>query len=645
MWTWQCEKVSDGSACEAVVLSELARAATAKESPQFKPTMGAAGERKFTLTIQKGSRSVSEVIISSLGKEDPIVNEILPPTKQVNKGELVEIQLETEKGSELEWELDGQAISPTQTSKLGKVLSDSATLLLNTDDLEAGNTYTVSLKSTDTQSGKSTTFEHEFTVSLPPKACSCDVSTENVVAMEDDFSVICVNCQNAEGTLKIEYGYIDEKTGIKVPLSTNEAEFSSKLPPTQSGSIKVYTTIIDTATSSIREKEFTVNVTMTPFYNVNALETKVYGWMEEGPSRDYAKELYKTTTIARVISEFTSTTDAEKQKITNLKGQLIDDMANSLAIIEQDQFKEEYLSMQVVGLEDILKDVETVSQEALETALDYYLKILDHALSSPNDINLPEHLDESMVKILDSMYLADEENNLMEKIYEALEKTSQVVVKSQHVGEYDVKVETMFATCVSNKDWQKDLSNKQIPFVANLTIVLPDNMDTTVTQASRKVPISYTFMTVDSAAYAESALGQIVTPVVKMVIDSTMPSELTQPISMTLPLSSVKVKTDDEIACKVFASGVWEDKCTTDRTDLTATCSCTKVGVVAAIRRASISTPLNMIIGIAVGGGVGLLLIVGVGVAVVAVTAVYCLKKKNKSIIKVKPKDMKMTLP
>ena len=625
VWSWQCEKVSDGSTCEAAVLNELNRAATSKEAPQFKPSLGITGERKLILTIQKGGRSISKTIVTSLAKVAPIVNEILPPTKQVRKGELVDIQLSTDKGTEREWKLDGMPILPSKTSKLGKDLSESDTLLLNTDELEEGTTYKVSMKSTDRESGKSTTFEHEFTVSLPPKACSCDVSKSSVIAMKDDISVSCTNCQNEKGSIKTEVGYKDEKTGIKIPMAKDEDEFSTKLPPTKSGDITVYTTIVDTETSSTREKEFKVTVTSPSINNVAQLETKISEWKSEETSGDYVKDVFKNTAIARVVSEITPTNEEEKQKLTNIKGELISDMANSHSIIEKDTFKDDYLTMQVIGLEDVLEKYETVSKDALETATNYYGNILDHALSSPT-INIPKQLSESMVNVLDLLYKADD-RKLTDKIYANLEKTSHVLVKTQHVGEYNVKVETSFATCVSNKDWQKDLPNKEIPFIGNFTIVLPEKMDTMVTQTSRKNPIAYTFTTLDPTNYTTPE--QIVSPVVKLNIDSTLPEELSQPIAITLPLNrSFALKKDDVLTCQSFVNGQWEDDCTMERAYTSATCLCTKLGVVAVMRKTAVDPPYY-IIGIVLGSVAAIVLIIGVILLLVGVAC--CMKKKKKT--------------
>ncbi|EFC40855.1 predicted protein [Naegleria gruberi] len=202
------------------------------------------------------------------------------------------------------WRLNNEMISTTKTiiqSNWGRQINQ---VMFDTSNLVDGTTNTITAVVSDSSTQGTSTTTIVVQVAKRPSLCACDITPSVGIAMETQFSFGCTQCKTTDNNVDYNYGFIDDRSGMKVSLYKLGEVFSSTLPaPLNGNTLTCYIDIIDTVTggSVNMTKKITVNKQSTT--SLSEIQTLVKSWtdtvnqyLKDG---QISKSFYMTATFLR----------------------------------------------------------------------------------------------------------------------------------------------------------------------------------------------------------------------------------------------------------------------------------------------------------------------------------------------------------
>ncbi|EFC48687.1 predicted protein, partial [Naegleria gruberi] len=534
-WLWACSDLTSGSSCSQSILDVLNSYSTLKSTTISVP-LSAYTEPKPTLRISlrivKGSRSVDsnvDFIIPGLGISPPTISLIsLSPQKAyiLQQSDIINIDLDITANNERtdidqyisrEWTLNGVLLSSTSPvlNKMSKSPSTSNSIVIDPSTLTEGSTYTVGLTVSDLRVVQKAKFSTSFTIATTPKPCPCSVSPSSGYAFDTLFTLQCSNCQNAANSIKITYGFIDDKTMVEMALYSGIQSYSTKLPSTSSPAtnpyVSVFFKIIDTNSGAFIIQKSSVKVVLPVLKTLAEVTKKTASWtiyaktLKVGDPNKYIFSttyisrattiLYSSITVVRSIRTITTVCE-HGGKVDDVSGKCIcpsgyykvdcsmsEDMFTAFQQMRLDLLEsfvenydnrnpdepmtESYIATQTFDLASFVENYDEINNYIFEKCFTIFKSLIEGTLQN-EEASISSTVSDLLINIVNSLYnyMTFSELEGMDLKVKELEiivnHISKLVLRGKFVGEKDISFTTQFLTLSTNKLYKSDFSSLSI---------------------------------------------------------------------------------------------------------------------------------------------------------------------------------------
>ncbi|KAL9651972.1 hypothetical protein ABK040_000315 [Willaertia magna] len=529
VWSWSClDRVVNQPCQDSVIVTQLIECSTSKSTLCIvqKTTLS---KITLTLSVHKGNRSVTE----SIDLEFPNIKSEIPPIislisvypKRVKllKDETLSLQLSVILGGEekytntdymiREWTINGEKISKAMTSKMHIDLLESSSLILSVSELNEEVDYVVSLKVTDTRNNLSSKYSHKFKVVKSPKSCDCFVNPSSGYALETSFSFSCPGCQNVEKSIDFVFGFIDDKSGVKLPLYNLGEKFSTYFPSSYYGKeLTAFVDIVDVDTGAYVEYVKSVEIKAPIVTSTEQIKAKVETWQNYASSlsiNDNAKSVFNSATISRTIEIMISKLNLKRSEIWLLESDIIYSLRENiidsmiLALKQRNSLEplsETHFRVFAFGLESISVNSLTFYSLPFEKLLNLTEKLISMAHQNDNFIltkgvdYLCNNLFNNIIRLLKTTTKGGNSRKYNNQIVNVLKKFNSIVLRNYFVGQKDYIVELSYFSVSSMLSYKNQQLKKTITYDKNNTLAF-DNFGVDI--SNRVVLATSVFSTED----------------------------------------------------------------------------------------------------------------------------------------------------
>ncbi|EFC50136.1 predicted protein [Naegleria gruberi] len=298
-WTWSCDP-----ACSTTLQTAL-NSYGKTQSTSFdltKDIVLTSSSFILTLMVVKGSRTATSSIEMVLS-DKPVISVIdtVPKRTTITTDEAFVYQIYSQSMldtiSSRKWSLNGVELSDQSSTP-----STSDFVIFPAYSLTDGTDNMLAVTIADS-SGRLATTSYSFKVAKNPTLCSCQIQQSTGIFMETKFSYVCDSSCLKNQTLDIVYGFLEERTFTKIPLSVLGETYSAVLPPPYAGNeLSLFLDVVNTKTMA--KIGITSKVTILPMsFEKNILE-KVSFWTDlySNSEGNWNLNLYTASAIVRSIS-------------------------------------------------------------------------------------------------------------------------------------------------------------------------------------------------------------------------------------------------------------------------------------------------------------------------------------------------------
>ncbi|EFC36178.1 predicted protein [Naegleria gruberi] len=444
------------------------------------------------LKVEKfNGKSLTKDTIINFNNIPPLVNviNIEPKSSVVVRGQLLTVQVLVSSSAisaisnSVVWTLDAIKVDKSQVSE--QTLDDkrTSTVYIDTSNLVEGSEHFVSLFTYDASKGTSSESSYGFQIAVSPKPCECAVLPPYGSALDTDFNFICYNCKSEENHIDLRYGFIDDRSGLKVPLYNLGEVYSSKLPaPFEGSKLTCFFEMVDTTTGAFTTVYKDVKIEKPVVSEIEQVQNFVKLWSElstyYSQEGEFGKSFYQSASTSRtdsvlVIDAFKHITKSsrdlsiicqngydlsgvckcqdgyigrncdisirdfsniQKRKLQILNG--IISIANNTVVTIND----DYVGLLAFAIDSLLVNYpylnsDTISESltTLNTFLTYSLGIDGLKVANGVETLLLNCIKSARDYIIDRQYVVDQSSNSA-KLLSALMKSSKLIARSNAVG-------------------------------------------------------------------------------------------------------------------------------------------------------------------------------------------------------------------
>ncbi|EFC47167.1 predicted protein [Naegleria gruberi] len=514
-WTWKC--LDSKQACQDASITSSLALCSKKKSETCTIQKSTLSKFDISLLIQKGSRfiekSIEVTFPSSVSNIPPAISlvSVYPKRFKVTKDEILSLQLSVilngdekitlEENISREWTMNDKSIDASMTTLMKSDISKTSSLILSLSELLEDTEYTLTLKATDIINGLASLYSYSFKVVKSPKSCKCSISPSSGYALETSFSFSCPNCQNAEGTIDFVFGFIDDKSGVKIPLYNLGEKFATYFPSPYTGeTLSTFVSIVDTDTGASVEIKKEVLILTPVAKSVTETKKKVTLWQKYASSAsDSAKLVFNSATISRtaelMLAKLNSKRSApcsnhgeynsesgkcecdegytslnclltveDYNAIYSLREEMIDRMI--VGINERNPLEllwDVHLKIFIFGLESIAASSESISSLPFEKMFNLTEKLIFMA-NQNTKLRTSYGVDYLINSLLNHFMrlLRRIENSYRTRLINLLKMTNKIFMRNYFVGQVDYSVNLSEFSSVASLNYRNQHSNKII---------------------------------------------------------------------------------------------------------------------------------------------------------------------------------------
>ncbi|EFC43847.1 predicted protein [Naegleria gruberi] len=499
-WTWSCfDRISKNS-CQDSLISNILNQCSNLKSPKCTIQKSSLSKVTLTLSIQKGIRYISKSVDIDFPSTELLIPPVIslisvkPNRVKVIKGEVLSLQLSvilggdekytTEDDMIREWTINGATLTDSMISKMSVNPSKSSSLILSLSTFIEDTENEILFKVTDRRNNLSSIFSYKFKLVKSPKSCLCYINPSYGYALETQFSFSCPGCQNTEKSIDFVFGFIDDKSGTKIPLYNLGEKFSSYLPsPFFSKQMDTFVDIVDLDTGASVEFIKTVEILTPAAASLSNVKSKVKSWQSYAASylpSDSAKLVFNSATISRTSELMIAQLSQARNLNMDVAYGLREEMINSMAIgLDQksplELISDIHFSVYVFGLESLISNCHSI--ESLP--FDKFFNLTERIINLANQNTkfrvaygvetLCNSLFDNIIRLLTNC--SELRQNYRYGVLNSMKKFTNVLLRNYNVGQKDYHVHLSHFSIFSLLSYKNQMKKTITSSDGNSTLV------------------------------------------------------------------------------------------------------------------------------------------------------------------------------
>ncbi|EFC37830.1 predicted protein [Naegleria gruberi] len=534
-WNWSCFDRVSNQACQDSTISNILTHYAITKSSTCQIPKGSLSKVSLTLSIQKGLRSISK----SLDIDYPNTELLIPPVIslisvypnrfKVLKDEVLSLQLSVILGGDekqtdeedmiREWSINGNSLTNSMISKMSTQPSKSSSLILSLLELLEDGEYEIEFQVSDRRNNLSSRFSYKFKIVKSPKSCLCYINPSYGYALETEFSFSCPGCQNAEQSIDFVFGFIDDKSGTKIPLYNLGEKFASYLPsPFSSNVMDTFVDIVDLDTGASVEFIKSVEVKTPTASSMLQIKNKVKVWQLKAASllpSDSAKLVFNSATISRTSELMISNLITSRKLAENEAGiayELRDEMLDSMILGLNQRNPLELISdihfrVYSFGLESLASNCDSINSLPFEKLFNLTEKLMVMAAKNTK-FRVAEGVEKLCSSLFNNIIRLTGDSKLQDtyRVLDSIKIFSNVLMRSYYVGQKDYSVNLSHYSTVSLLSYKNQQVKKLMTSDGGNSSLVFDAIDTSV---SNRLVLEASFFSVTDHLGVYYSLKQV----------------------------------------------------------------------------------------------------------------------------------------